>query len=249
MITLKNTPQDNIVAYEIDGEIDKAGINEVFAAVQEKIERLGKIRLYAEIKSIGGWKSFEDFSEMLKDKIGMVGSIGKVEKYAIVSDKSWIKAYGKFSDFVMPTMDIKVFEPMDNALAMTWLELPTREELHGLQVIDLDEPHLLSFAIDGRLTKADMDLVNRKIEMQLLKQPKIKMYIEFINLSGMSLQAVWEDLKAEFKYYGKFEKVAILAENSWMETFTKFTNFMNSKIEIKHFKPAQSEAAIDWLKN
>jgi len=108
----------SIYSFTIDDEVDESGINTLRKIIEEKAKDK-KIRLIATIKDFPSFQSFKTFI------VGLIldfEAIGKIDRYAIVSNEKWVEKSVKFGDFVTPGLEMKLFSTKEKDIAIEWLK-------------------------------------------------------------------------------------------------------------------------------
>jgi len=113
-------PAPNRVEIELDGKLDAdgmtAGLDELIAQ-SEGVEhgvmvyRIGDFRLPT-LGAIG--------IEMSRLP-SLLGLIGRFDRCAVLADQEWIRAVGELEGKLIPGLEIRGFEPGQEAEAETWL--------------------------------------------------------------------------------------------------------------------------------
>ena len=243
MLIQGNDLPEHIIGFEINGKLVETEIEALFAEMEFKANQFEKIRLYARVIEIDGWDTLKSFFNTMRQKFRL---IGKIEKYAILTDKLWLKNVSKFSDFLTPGIDIRTFDLAEEAKAISWLQLPTIDDTVNFVREDTGFDHILGFTLDGKLSRADYEFLNTHFEQHLANHPDIRVYIEITGLEGMTLSAFFNEIKTALTYYHKILKIAILSESG--QTVIKIGDFFTPGISAKHFVPTEKQEAIDWLK-
>lgn len=112
------TTNENVVAYEVDGRLREKDIKNAVDVIKPYLERDGKINVFARLKNFNGFDLtalFDDDLVKLKYK-----SLSKVEKYAVVGAKPWMR---NFLELLSPLFStkIRVFESSEEAAAWEWV--------------------------------------------------------------------------------------------------------------------------------
>ncbi len=107
----------NIYSFSVNGKIDEGGMSALYNILKDK-SRNGKIKLLAFYKNFDGFDSFKAFTEGLK--VDFAG-IGNIEKFAIVTDKNWVKNIAEIESKILPGISIKTFAENEEEKALTWL--------------------------------------------------------------------------------------------------------------------------------
>ena len=119
MIQVKKISGKDIYSISIGDTIDQEGIQAFTKILEEEIAKKEKIKLIAEFNQIPGFEGFKAFTETMKVKFKAIGAIGK---YAVLSDKDWVKNVIPIGDFFTPGMPLKHFRQDEKEAAISWLE-------------------------------------------------------------------------------------------------------------------------------
>ncbi|MEM9526051.1 MAG: STAS/SEC14 domain-containing protein [Bacteroidota bacterium] len=244
MISVFPLSQSNMLGFTLDGEVDDEGIRKLLIAVEAKVITHGKLRLLGNIKSIGGFQSFQSFWNTLRTKKDLWD---KIEKYAILTDHSWLASLTGSIDWLTPRMEIKTFGLAEGELAHAWLKIdPEVATSEGLKEIDLGDERLLGLAIIGSMTVADYDRINTLIEEQAEKYGQARIMLEVVT-TKFSGQALMEDIKSSIKNYKNVERLAIIGDQSWLKTTVKLGDLLTPGLELSAFSTTERKRAIAWL--
>ncbi|MEL7160033.1 MAG: STAS/SEC14 domain-containing protein [Bacteroidota bacterium] len=244
MISVFPLSQSNMLGFTLDGEVDDEGIRKFMMAVEAKVMTHGKVRLLGNVKSIGGFQSFQGFWKTLRTKKELWD---KVEKYAILTDHSWLASLSGSLDWLTPRMEVKTFGLDEGELAHAWLKLdPATVTSEGLKEIDLGDERLLGLAIIGNMTVVDYDRINTLIEEQAAKYGKARIMLEVVETS-FSGQALIEDIKASVKNYKNVERMAIIGDQGWLKTTVRLGDLLTPGLELAAFSTVERKRAIAWL--
>jgi len=116
-MNINHIPNTNIYTFKIGDRIDEGGIAAFYQILQEN--KNNKIRLLGEIDEIPGVQNFKT----LINGIGLdLKLIGKVEKYAIVSDIKWVRNATQVENVITPRMQMQAFTIDERDAALEWLE-------------------------------------------------------------------------------------------------------------------------------
>ncbi|MEL7036004.1 MAG: STAS/SEC14 domain-containing protein [Cyanobacteria bacterium J06592_8] len=118
-----------------------------------------------------------------------------------------------------------------------------------LKLIPTGSDRVIGLHVHGKIEVADLDPVIQQIEDKLKLHQKLRIYAEIESLEGMSLEALWKDIKFAVPHFRDFEKKAVVSEKQWVEQWTNFSNKLFSSIEVKHFHFDEKEQALEWAKS
>jgi len=245
MISVFPLSQSNLLGFTLDGEVDDEGMRKLLMAVEAKVITHGKLRLLGNIKNVGGFQDFQTFWKLLKAKTELWD---RIEKYAILTDYSWITSLTGGLDWLTPRMEVKTFGLGDGELAHEWLKLdPAPEMSESLKEIDLGGERLLGLAIIGKMNTADYDRINVLIEEQAKKYGKARIMLEIVTSAGFSGKALLEDLKTSVKQYKNVERMAIIGDQSWLKTTVRLSDLLTPGLELSAFGTTERKRAVAWL--
>lgn len=98
----------------------------------------------------------------------------------------------------------------------------------------------------GKLTHEDYQTITPMLDSALnsVKEPKVRVLIDGIELEGWEPRAAWDDFKLGLKHGNEFEKIAIVGNKKWLEISAKVGSWFTSG-EVKYFE--SREDAVVWL--
>lgn len=248
MLTIFPLSQPNMLGFTLDGEIDEAGMRKFTTAVEAKVLTHGKIRLLGNIKNIGGWDTFQTFWSTMKSKKDLWG---KIERYAILTDNVVIEKATDTMDWFTNDMNVKTFQLSEGETAHQWLagqpEAKEAKEAKALKFVDLGHPNLLGLAIIDKMEVIDFEKLNYYIDDHAGQYGKVRLYLEIVNLKGISFRALWEDIKTSVQQYGKLERVAIIGDQAWLKASVKVGDVLTPGLDLAAFGSEDRQRAIAWL--
>jgi hypothetical protein len=116
-----------------------------------------------------------------------------------------------------------------------------------LQLLEESRDELVAFRLTGSIDRHDYDVMLPILEEKIKQYGKIRVYAELQDAENVSLQALWEDLKFDFRHATDFRRVALVGNQKWLDWFTVMaTPFTTAK--VKYFDPMDREKALDWVK-
>ena len=182
MLTIKKSPE-HVLAIRLSGTVEKTEIKTMAKAFNDKLavnDRLGLLIDMSKWSDITGGAIVED----IKLEFGLLGKLSRFPRMAIVSDKQFVKAILKFFGQLAPMINIKVFGPneYDKALAFaSHLPTPKPAAKPSTSLIETGDPKLISYEIDGMLTKDDVERVVQPLQQAFEKDEKIDLLVRMKN--------------------------------------------------------------------
>ncbi|MBX0335189.1 STAS/SEC14 domain-containing protein [Pontibacter sp. HSC-14F20] len=116
-----------------------------------------------------------------------------------------------------------------------------------LQLLEESRDELVAFRLAGSIDRHDYEVMLPILEEKIKQYGKIRVYAELQDAEEISLQALWEDLKFDFRHAGDFMKVALVGNRRWLDWLTVMASpFTTAK--IKHFEVMEREQALEWVR-
>ncbi|MEA3288944.1 MAG: STAS/SEC14 domain-containing protein [Campylobacterota bacterium] len=119
---------------------------------------------------------------------------------------------------------------------------------HGLSIgmSRVGDYVFIKMKIIGTLTHEDYEMITPMLEnaFESIENPKTSLFIDARNFEGLSLDAVWDELKITLKHNSDFYKIAFLGTNSWQKYGVKISNWFSFS-QIEYFE--KEEEALAWL--
>ena len=110
----------DVIAYRVDGKVHSADIERIFQEVDARLASGEPFRVYAEVVSIPGIT----LPALLKDLKGAakrLGTIGRLERAALVTDNNWLRMAVPFDDKVIRNVHVRVFKLAQRDDAQAWI--------------------------------------------------------------------------------------------------------------------------------
>lgn len=116
-----------------------------------------------------------------------------------------------------------------------------------LQLLEESRDELVAVRLAGSVDRHDYDVMLPILEEKIKQYGKIRIYAELQEVEDISLQALWEDLKFDFRHATDFERVAVVGNRKWLDWLTVMATPFTTA-EIKYFEPIDRDKALDWVK-
>lgn len=107
---------DRVVGIRIRGGIDRADLDAVAAAFEDKLERHSRVRIYAEVQDLGRLSP----DALLQDLRLSVRHFRDVEREAIVTDAVWLDLLAKAGN-LLPGIEVRAFAWPEKGKALAWI--------------------------------------------------------------------------------------------------------------------------------
>ncbi len=249
MFNLHQIEGTQIYAFTVEGELNTRDLEDFYYLLDRKLEEKEKIKLLAEFKEFPGFDSFKAFSETFKLKFK---ALTNIEKYAVVSDAGWIKAFTPLGNLLTPRIPIKHFAAKEKDQAITWLNKSyhktfTEEEyLTQLDFEKLDNSNIYKFTIDGKIDQGAIEALYGIIKN---KEEKVNLLAVFKNFDGFdSFKTFLKSIKVDFESISQVNKYAVVSDKKWIERILSLEDKIFQSVDLKYFPLEKETEAIKWLK-
>jgi hypothetical protein len=105
---------------------------------------------------------------------------------------------------------------------------------------------VIGFEAKGKLHTSDYtDVLQPAIRQVLDRGDDVRIVLVFESFEGMSMGAVWQDLKMGAGHLSQWKRIALVTDVEWMIHVTSLFGWMTPG-ELKHFPLAERGEAIAW---
>lgn len=115
-----------------------------------------------------------------------------------------------------------------------------------IQLLEESKDALVAFRISGNIDKNDYDVMLPVLEERIKQHGKIKVYAEVWEVEDISIGALWDEIKFDFKHAADFSRVAIVGDQKWIDWITLAAKPFTTA-EVKYFDFTQRDQAWAWI--
>lgn len=113
--TYKNGPE---LHYEVSGRLSSSDLRIFYTTLKEHYESFGQLRLFVRAKDFRGYRSLRAIYQLLRHEPAL---LWRVSRYVIVTGQTELSRVFATLRVLVPTVDIRVVRPSEEALALRWL--------------------------------------------------------------------------------------------------------------------------------
>ncbi|MGC9504297.1 STAS/SEC14 domain-containing protein [Baaleninema sp.] len=117
----------------------------------------------------------------------------------------------------------------------------------SIELIPTKSDAAIGLSIDGKIEASDIDRISEAVEKRLQTHEKLRVYVEMKRLGGISLEALFEDLKLALKHFKDFDRKAVVCDAKWVEPAASVSNRLFPQIEVKSFPFDRQADAMNWI--
>ncbi|NGY03666.1 STAS/SEC14 domain-containing protein [Solimonas terrae] len=116
-----------------------------------------------------------------------------------------------------------------------------------IESIPFPAGNVVGLRVDGRIGTEAYDAVRKTIDAKLATHDKLRIYVEVPAFDGMSAEAFFKDLKFGLKNWDRFEREAVVSDQSWVQNVLSVAAKLMPGVEVRSFAMAETEAAKEWI--
>lgn len=109
---------DNVVRFAIEGKATPEQIDRIYGDIRQTAKEHGQAHLLLEFLNFTGFSSFETAYSQVRQGLSSLQHIGRC---AIISDEQWVEMTAEAENFLIPNVEIKVFDAVQRQTAIDWL--------------------------------------------------------------------------------------------------------------------------------
>ena len=109
-----------------------------------------------------------------------------------------------------------------------------------------NENMVLTITVSDNLTKEDYDRVLPELEKMLDMFGSLRFFIRLVDFTGFEIDALWEDIKFDYRHKNQYGRIAIVGDTKWEEWGARLSKlFFDS--EMQFFYADQADKAWKWV--
>ncbi|WP_412060968.1 STAS/SEC14 domain-containing protein [Rubrivirga sp. IMCC45206] len=112
----------HVVGFVLDGTVTRPDVDALFREVEGAMAR-GHVHLVGEITGVGGL-TLDALGAQFARSFGLLSKLGKVDRYAVVTDTGWIEALATAQGAFLPGLDVQVWPRAERDDAVAWASEP-----------------------------------------------------------------------------------------------------------------------------
>jgi universal stress protein A len=116
-----------------------------------------------------------------------------------------------------------------------------------IEILGETSGKIFALKITGRLTGEDYKKVTAYLDEEIEFHRPIRLLCITEDLTGVDLEAMWEDLKFGLRHLHDFERIAVVGDEKWLEWLTKLGDHFLREAEVRWFEPTGLDAARQWI--
>lgn len=237
--------QEGILIVQPDGPLTKEDFETLAKQVDPYILTAGKLNgLMIDVAKFPGWKDFAGAASHFKF---IRDHQSRIKRLCVVTDSDFLKELPAFVNH-FASAKLRRFSSDQRNEAMKWLsgEDVAETPAASIRFSQLEDKPVMWIEIDGEITRAGYLKLLEKMKAQIAEGAPVSYLIELKNIDGVEMGAMWEDLKFGLGNLKHMKRIALVADQKWVEWFSKITDPM-TRVEIRTFHKNQEYEAWEWV--
>ena len=250
MIKKMRSP-DNVLALRFEGKLTADDIDVYRAPLQEALKKHDRIGLLCDLTG------FSDIDagalvKGIKADLEFMPHIGRLARFAYMSDKEWPRAVFDFMAPLLPTIAIKFFAPDRSEQAMQWVaqHLEKREaEKPAIRIIPTTKEDVFAFEINGVLSAETLPGIIDEVNGFLNSHERVRMLNRIKHLGGFDPSIFMQSglLSMKLAAMQKVERYAIVGAPEWVQKVIVTVNPIFPDIDMRPFPADRETEAWTWI--
>ncbi len=246
MLTFLDTEPD-VLAVRVEGRFGRIDLDAYLDRLTEALERNEKTHLFAEVADFRGI-DLRDIIDSVGRWIPLLGKLEKFGRVAIVSDASWLRWAARVESALLPYVSYETFRLEEREIALAWIRGERDEPpAPALTLIETGDPDVLGFALDGKITAAEIQLIRKRFQGAVGGGRPLRLLGRIKHVGGIALDGLDAGLIGlKRDLFERLERYALVGGPAWLDSWVQLLDPV-AKPQIRHF-PAEDEAAAwAWL--
>lgn len=106
---------------------------------------------------------------------------------------------------------------------------------------------MIEVHVSGTLRHGDYEKFIPRVELRIQQHGPILLLVVMHDFHGWQPQAIWDDVKFDFRHYKDIRRIAMVGERKWQEWMSHFCKPFTAA-SIRYFDQHNLEEARKWLK-
>lgn len=240
--------EGGIIVLTAGGKLEHTDLEQITTIVEQSLATNERTHLYIEVEEFSGLE-LAALPAYLPRAAAMLKQLHKFGRIAVVTDAAWVRFLTKVESALLPGIRYETFLPRERTEALAWVE-GRRDLPHAaaFKIIETDQPNVLGFEIDGKLTRSEMGWVAELIIGALERNGRMRLLGRIGELRGFEPTAFLNSdyVRMKLKAFHGVERYALVGGPGWLPSWIEVVAPLVT-MEVRHFQPDEEDLAWAWL--
>ena len=116
-----------------------------------------------------------------------------------------------------------------------------------IEILSRSSGNVFGMRVSGKILHEDYQQFVPMLEKLIEEHGAIRCLVEMIELHGIELRALWDEIKFDVRHARQIERCAVVGDRAWEAWMTKVSRPIFSNAEIRFFEIAEREKAWEWI--
>lgn len=118
-----------------------------------------------------------------------------------------------------------------------------------IEIIDVPADNVIGLQLEGKVNKQEMCKVLSPIRSALQVNDTVNIYLEIDSLKGISVGAIYEEMKIALPKIHRFKKEAVVTDQASLKKWVSLGNTLWLGGEVKYFSTNERDQALNWVQS
>lgn len=116
-----------------------------------------------------------------------------------------------------------------------------------IEILDMPADHIVGIKVSGKIERDDILPLIEYMEPRFAAHEKLSVYVEVESWEGITVSALWEDIKFGLPHLKSIEKKAVVTDRQWLSRVVEWADMLFPGVDAEPFGLQQKEQALHWL--
>ncbi|PEN11075.1 hypothetical protein CRI94_16775 [Longibacter salinarum] len=236
---------DDVVAIKIDQTVDAEQLKSITNRIDDRLAEHETIAMYLDLRGLERF-TLAAILDDLRYSLKHIGDLSRIRRVALVTRARWIDVIASWENRVLPSIDIRVFDPEDRRSALDWASESLEMPAPSLRRITTDKDAVRAFALTGPLRSSDIRLLADDLDAAYARHGTIRLLMR-VEHYGLRPSVFTQDIvKMKLRALQHVKAYALVGGPSWMAGVASLLDPLMS-MEVRHFGLDDENDAWEWL--
>ncbi|MGI9276520.1 MAG: STAS/SEC14 domain-containing protein [Endozoicomonas sp.] len=116
-----------------------------------------------------------------------------------------------------------------------------------IELLEMPADHIIGLKVSGKIERDDILPLIEQMAPRFERYDQLSVYVEVESWEGISLSALWEDLKFGIPHLKAIHKKAVVTDKQWLGRVVEWADMLFPGVDAETFSLDDRDKAISWL--
>jgi hypothetical protein len=117
-----------------------------------------------------------------------------------------------------------------------------------IEVLGEGSGKVFGMRVSGKLLHQDYQQFVPRLEKLIEEHGSIRCLVEMLDLHGIALRALWDEIKFDVRHVRQIERCAVVGDRAWEAWMTRLSRPIFSNAAIRFFDVTERDRAWEWIR-